>query len=298
MALASSLAAVVGTTALPPGARTDPGAPPARALRPGLYVPSAALQAGALAALSAGPDAGPQEDPDAFHEFRFTRAIWRDFRPFSNPYALGDNGPAWSTDFPKGDRQFMQVVQRLSGVDASPWENPIALDDPALRRYPFLYTLEMGWSNLTEEEVAGLRGYLQAGGFLVVDDFWGSRQWAQFERQMRRVLPGRPIVEVPRDHLLFRVYYDIDGDILQIPNVGYAYNVQAGIANPPTSEEDGFEAHVRGIFDDQGRLMVAINWNTDLGDAWEHAENPYYPLKFSTFACELGLNMIIYGMSQ
>ena len=55
---------------------------------------------------------------------------------------------------------------------------------------------------------------------------------------------------------------------------------------------------MRGIFDDQGRLMVAINWNTDLGDAWEHAENPYYPLKFSTFACQLGLNMIIYGMSQ
>ena len=261
----------------------------------GFFAPPAGLTVAGIEAALAAPQEAP---PEAFHEFHFTRGKYTDGRlPRDFPY-LGDGGPTWSTDFPKGDRQFMQVVRRLSGVDASEWENPVALEDPGLRRYPFLYMLEMGKARLTDEEVLGLRSYLEAGGFLVVDDFWGSREWASFQSQMSRVLPGRPIVDVPPDHLLFHVLYDIDEDILQIPNLGYAYEIQRGNRNPPTHEQDGFEAHVRGIFDEKGRLMVAINWNTDLGDAWEHAENPYYPLKFSTFACALGLNMIIYGMTQ
>ena len=272
-------------------ARTADAGPASR----GFFAPPAGLTVEGIKSALSGPQEGP---PAEFHEFHFTRGKFTDWRLPRDFWFLGDGGPSWSTDFPKGDRQFMQVVRRLSGVDASEWENPVALDDPELRRYPFLYTLEMGQARLTDEEVLGLRSYLEAGGFLVVDDFWGSREWASFQTQMSRVLPGRPIVEVPRDHLLFRVLYDISGDILQIPNLGYAYEIERGNPNPPTSEQDGFVAHVRGIFDEDGRLMVAINWNTDLGDAWEHAENPYYPLKFSTFACELGLNIIIYGMTQ
>ena len=55
---------------------------------------------------------------------------------------------------------------------------------------------------------------------------------------------------------------------------------------------------VKGIHDDDGRLMVVINWNTDLGDAWEHAENPFYPLEYSTYAYQVGVNMVVYGMSH
>ena len=47
--------------------------------------------------------------------------------------------------------------------------------------------------------------------------------------------------------------------------------------------------YYRGIFDDKGRLIVAINHNTDLGDAWEWAEVPEYPLKYSTFAYEMAV---------
>ena len=78
----------------------------------------------------------------------------------------------------------------------------------------------------------------------------------------------------------------------------YAEMIERGYSNPPTSEQDGDVPHVRGIYDDKGRLMVVINWNTDLGDSWEWAENPYYPLKFSTFAYEMGVNMIAYAMSR
>jgi hypothetical protein len=81
-------------------------------------------------------------------------------------------------------------------------------------------------------------------------------------------------------------------EILQVPNVGNA------IRGGPTWERDGYEAHCRGIFDDKGRLMVVINWNTDLGDAWEWAEQPLYPLKYSTFAYEMGVNFIMYAMTH
>ena len=107
---------------------------------------------------------------------------------------------------------------------------------------------------------------------------------------MRRVLPGCPIVDLPPDHPLFSAFYDVK-EILQVPNVG---NAMAG----RTSERDGYTPYLRGIFDDQGRLMVVINANTDLGDAWEWAERPEYPLKFSTFAYQMGVNFIVYGMSH
>jgi len=167
----------------------------------------------------------------------------------------------------------------------------VALDDPELRRFPFLYAVEVGRMALTEAEVDGLRGYLLAGGFLVVDDFWGTREWENFESEMRRVLPERAIVELPQDHPLLNTFYGIDS-IVQVPNVGN------GMRGGPTWERDGYVPHLRAIFDDGGRLMVLISWNSDLGDAWEWAENPHYPLPYSNYAISLGVNLVLYGMSR
>ena len=182
-------------------------------------------------------------------------------------------------------------VRRLTNIDAYEFDNAIRLDDPNLRRYPFLYALEVGYMAMTEPEVVGLRDYLLAGGFLVIDDFWGSYQWANFEREIRRVLPEYPIVDIPLDHPLLSAFYDIE-DILQVPGLGW------GVGGYPTWQRDGYEPALKGIFDQHDRLMVVINWNTDLGDAWEWAEDPWYPWKYSNFAYKLGINMILYGMSH
>jgi len=217
-------------------------------------------------------------------EFYFTRAAYtgyyrfRDFR-------------SWSVDFPKADRQFLIGLRRLTNLDAYEAENPVRLTDPDLGRYPFLYTVEVGYMALTEPEVQGLRRYLQAGGFLVIDDFWGSFEYENFQAQMQRILPGHDIVDLPLDHPIFSSFYDVE-EILQVPNVGQ------GMQGGPTWESDGYYPAVKGVFDEQGRLMVLINWNTDLGDAWEWAENPYYPLKYSTYAYQMGVNFIIYAMSH
>jgi hypothetical protein len=74
--------------------------------------------------------------------------------------------------------------------------------------------------------------------------------------------------------------------------------VGQGVAGGPTHERDGYIPHVRGIFDEKGRLMVIINWNTDLGDAWEWADLAGYPLTYSTYAYQMGANFILYALTR
>ena len=218
-------------------------------------------------------------DADA-REFFFTRAV----------YNSGYRWSSWATDYPKADRQFLIILERLIDLDAYEAENAVRLDDPNVRRFPFLYALEVGDMYMSEAEAQGLRDYLLAGGFLMIDDFWGTWEWANFESEIRRVLPEHPIVDIPLEHPIFNTVYNIE-EIVQVPSIG---NAQGG----PTWERDGYEPQVKGIFDDDGRLMVIINWNTDIGDAWEWAESPYYPLRYSTYAIEITINIIVYAMSH
>jgi hypothetical protein len=254
-----------------------------------LLIGSVSLQGqiGALGALGAVTDRDRADSPPrqdfGHHAFYFSRAAYSGY-PFRSYMS-------WSVDFPKADRQFLMGLKRLTNIDAYEFENPIQLTDPALSRYPFLYAVEVGYMSLTDAEVEGLRRYLLAGGFLVVDDFWGTMEWENFESEFRRVLPGHRVVEVPLDHPVFNCFYNVT-EVMQVPNVGL------GAQGGPTHEKDGYIAACRGIFDEKGRLMVVINWNTDLGDAWEWAEFPYYPLRFSTHAYQLGVNFIVYSMSH
>ena len=165
----------------------------------GLRGPSAAAD-GATA-----PTAAAQEARGVPREFYFTRAA----------YSGGGRGfrrrQGWSTDYPKADQIFLSFIDRLlSNLDAYEREHPIRLDDPEVRRFPYLYALEVGGMYLTQPEIDGLRDYLLAGGFLVIDDFWGSREWANFEYQIQLVLPGYEIVDLPLDHPIFTTFYEID----------------------------------------------------------------------------------------
>ena len=259
--------------------------------------------------LSAFPQEVPQERPvDArtllrtagmempgendYREFYFTRGVYSEYSG-----GWGWRRERWATDYPKADIQFLAVLRRLIDIDAYPAENAVRLDDPGLRRFPLLYILEISNMDLSDEEVRALRSYLEAGGFLVVDDFWGNRAMQNLYFQLQRVLPGREMRPVPQDHPIFNAVYDIER-IQQVPNVGQ------GRSGGPTTECWGCEAQVWGVYEDfanegeHGRLMAVIHWNTDLGDAWEWAEDPYYPLLYSTFAYEMGVNMVVYAMSH
>ena len=226
----------------------------------------------------------PTRTGGAPYEFYFTRVAYSGF---------GLQGFAsWSVDYPKADRQFLVGLRRLLGhLDAYQYENPILLTDPELRQFPFLYAVEVGHMRLTDDEAFGLNQYLRSGGFLMMDDFWGTYEWANLESELERILPGQPIVDIDLDHPIFHSFYDIDR-LVQVPNVG------VGRSGGPTYEKDGYYPRVRGVFDGNGRLMVVINWNCDLGDAWEWAEDPYYPLEFSTYAYQVGVNFIVYAMTH
>jgi hypothetical protein len=224
----------------------------------------------------------PQPSP-LEHEFYFSRAIY-------GTTTDEDFGPRWAVDYPKADQQFLVALERLSGVDAFNNEHALRLDIERLHEFPFLYIFEVGSLTLSDKQRNALRHYLNAGGFLVVDDFWGSWEWENFQQQMRELFPERAIVDVPLDHPVFHAFYEIPA-IVQVPNV------YQGTTGGQTHEYDGVVPHARGIFDDDGRLMVLINWNTDLGDGWAWADHPQYPLKYSTYAYEMGINFVIYSMS-
>ena len=260
--------------------------PPHRATRFIAPVPAMSA-ANAPAALPSTPSVDPAQipPPSEWHEFYFTRAAYS-----SGGGGWGRRRNSWATDYPKSDRQFLTVLQRLTNLDTFSFENAVLLTDENIRRYPFLYALEVGYMNLSEAEVEGLREYLMAGGFLVIDDFWGSYEWDVFEWNIKRVFPNLPIIDLDLEHPVFSTFYDID-EILQVPAYGRFWG-------GATWERDGYTPYVKGIEDEEGRLMVIINWNTDLGDAWEWAEQPDYPLQYSTFAFQMGVNMIIYAMSH
>lgn len=218
-------------------------------------------------------------------EFHFTRLAYQS----RAGGGLGRRG-RWVTDWPEAEDHLMGGVSRLTRIDAAKQGVAVSLTDEELFDYPWLYAVEVGYWYLDEADAARLRDYLQRGGFLLVDDFHGSREWASFVDSMQRVFPDRPIVEIPQSDPVMHVLYDLN-ERVQIPGLGA---VMSGV----TYERDGTVPHWRGIYDDQGRLMVVIDFNMDLGDAWEHADTPYYPEKYTALAYRFAINYILYSMTH
>jgi hypothetical protein len=194
----------------------------------------------------------------------------------------------WYTDYPKSDRTLIMGIKRLTNLNVGDQERAVAVTDPNLFKYPFLYTSEPEQMVLSDKDAGIMREYLARGGFWMLDDFWGSFEWTLMERQLRKILPNLEIKDIPRDHPIFHIFFDID-KIIQVPSLAYVYN--GGI----TWEQDGFKGECKGVFDENGRLMIMINHNTDLGDAYEWADEPKYPNAFSDFAYKVAINAILYA---
>jgi hypothetical protein len=197
---------------------------------------------------------------------------------------------SWTTDYPRSDRHFTQALRRLTRVHTRSVEQPVNLDDGEAYDWPFLYAVEVGHWSLSDPEARALREYLLRGGFLMVDDFHGTEEWAVFMESMKRVFPERPVVELENSDAIFHAIYDLD-DRYQVPGAQF-------LRTGRTYEWDGYEARWRGIYDDRNRLMVAICHNMDLGDAWEWADEPRYPEKYSALAIRIGVNYVVYAMTH
>jgi Domain of unknown function (DUF4159) len=198
----------------------------------------------------------------------------------------------WTQDYPRADRHFSQAVRRLTRVSLRSVEQPVLLEDgDDVYNWPWLYAVQVGEWGLTEGEGKVLRDYLLRGGFFMADDFHGDYEWEMFLKRIRFVFPDRPIVEIPDDDPIFHTVFDLN-DRFQIPGAAHLYQ---GCKN---CREGGTGAHWRGIYDDKGRVMVAISYNSDVGDAWEFADDPTYPEKFSGLAIRVGVNYVVYAMTH
>ncbi|HUQ50891.1 MAG TPA: DUF4159 domain-containing protein [Gammaproteobacteria bacterium] len=221
-------------------------------------------------------------------EFHFARLVYRN-SPNSRRGGFGRRNGAWTTDYPDAEYHVMQGIGRFTGIDIASVDSDgsggrwIRLIDERVFDYPWLYAVEVGQWYLDDDEAKLLREYLDRGGFLMVDDFWGEDEWAIFVDSMQKVFPDRRIQELGADHELLHVLYDLD-QRTQIPGRG--------------GQRPGTVPHWRGIFDDNERLMVAINFNMDMGDAWEHADDPWYPEPMTALAYRFAVNYLIYSMTH
>jgi hypothetical protein len=204
---------------------------------------------------------------------------------------------SWLTDFPDADLNLSYRLQQLTSLKVDPNGRIMRLTDPDLFKFPFIYLIEPGGIVLGPDEIANLRRYLLNGGFLMVDDFWGEREWQQLYFAMKQVFPDREPIELPLEHPIFHCVYDLK-EKPQIPAIGVA--IDGRYTGRTWEREDAKTPHYKGIFDDKGRMMAIICHNTDLGDGWEReGEDPWYFTEFSEKkAYPLGINIIFYAMTH
>jgi len=203
-------------------------------------------------------------------------------------------GTSWTDDYPRGDRTLVQMLRRFTSINVRAVEQPVNLeDDDDVYHWPFMIVgLASPWQ-LTDEHAAKLREYLLRGGFLFCDSFFGTRDWFVYEESLRRIFPGRPVIDVPDDHPVFHTVYDLPQmTTVQIPNWN---SLRAG---GPGYIGDGAITHWRGVADDDGRLMVLIAHNNDVADGWQWADDPYYPPEEANLSLRIGVNIIVYALTH
>lgn len=228
----------------------------------------------------------PAEDPPDWAEkteYAFARLRYR-----SN--GAGYRRSSWAIDSNKAERQFVQGVRRLTRIHARSVEEIIDIDSDEVFNWPWLYAVEVGHWRLNESQAKRLRDYLDRGGFLMVDDFHGTYEWSVFSEGLKQIFPDKPAVDIENDDPIFHVLYDLH-DRFQVPGAQF-------LRSGRTYERDGIEARWRAVYDNKGRIQVAICHNMDLGDAWEWADYPQYPERYASLAYRIGINYLVYAMTH
>jgi hypothetical protein len=252
----------------------------------------------AFAQFRRGGRSGPirTPTPDTFEgSFNFCRIMF--------PSSRDGDGGNWSVDYPRADVNLSIRLAELTRTrvsvqpDGEPDHVVLSLTDPELFNCPIIMMTEVGSAYVGEEETLRLREYLQKGGFLWADDFWGSYAWEHWTQEFSKVLPPHeyPIVDLPLDHPLFRSQFEIK-QVPQIPSINHWMGSGGG-----TSERgyDSAEPHARGISNRNGRLIVLITHNTDIGDSWEReADDPTYFYRFSVDGYAFGINVFLYALTH
>ena len=243
-----------------------------------------------------GAGAGIRTPPKDFSDGGFTICKWM-FR--SDRAEAG--GIGWSTDYPFGEINLLLRLSELTKLhvsrtgrgDVNYWV--VRLTDDQLFECPMLIGSDVGTAALSSTEVQRLRQYLLKGGFLWVDDFWGTAAWNQWTVQIKRALPEFPIVDVTADDSIRHALFNIN-EVKQVPSIFF----WGGPGSDPRERgTDSPHADFRAIADDHGRIMVAMTHNTDIGDSMEReGDDPAYFAAFSPEGYALATNIALYALTH
>lgn len=229
-----------------------------------------------ILSLAAVPDTTAQDD----HGFRFVRIKydnaadgWR-----------SRGGDPWRHDYPRAELHFYEALERTTQIYIEGPPLVLTLADDRIFEYPVLYLCEPGYWTMNGDELTNLREYLLRGGFILFDDFRGEREWGRLRSELDRLFPDREPVEIPPDHFIWSIYYEIDpvaAPSLVSGNFGF---------------RGEFEDQYFAIFDDDGRMMALLCYNQDIGDGWEWPE--YNLQQASTTAFQMGVNFLLYALTH
>jgi len=206
----------------------------------------------------------------------------------------------WTIDYPRSDRHLLEGVRRLTRIETRSVEQVVDLDgSDDVYNWPMMYAVEVGHWVLPDAQAGQLREFLLRGGFLMVDDFHGDEpyhnvrsEWRVFLASMNKIFPDRPIVDLENSNPIFHTIYDLD-DRFQVAGWQWYYTHRTYEAG-----QTGKTPHWRAIFDDKGRVMVAICHNMDLGDAWEWSDDARYPEKWASLAYRIAMNYFVYDLTH
>ena len=198
---------------------------------------------------------------------------------FMGPLGEG-NGPAWSHDWPRSEEHFMKIMAELTKLDVNPGGHITSFQTDDCFKYPIAYLCEVGYIKLSKDEARRMAEYLLRGGFLIVDDFRGEYEKANFVNQMKLVFPDRSLEELPRSHPIWNCFYDISNLMIEPPYARF------------------YRPKYFGMSDDTGRLMMVVDYNNDISEYWEWSDNPQFPIDETNQAYKYGVNYVMYALTH
>lgn len=223
--------------------------------------------------------AGFLQDVEYDGRVAFVRLAWHTGSRFGGSWSS-----AWNHDYPRAEQHLAQIVRELTYLDLrADGSRVLTLDDPRLFRHPIAYMWEPGYWSMTDQEAESFQAYLRKGGFAVFEDFDGPSQWANFEAQMRRVIPEGRWIQLTKEHIIFDAFFRI-------------HDIDA-IVHPMSGQRPVY----LGLFEDNDpskRLMAVANFENDIPEYWEWSGEGLFPFDSSNEAYKLGVNDFIYGMTH
>jgi hypothetical protein len=197
---------------------------------------------------------------------------------------------SWAHGYPLSEDNLLRIMNEISGLGARvDGFNVFSLDDEELCRYPLAYLTEAGWWQMNEREELAFRNYLLKGGFVIFDDFKMYGQfgfgggWEPFESNILRLFPGARFVDLDLSHPIFHSFFEIKS----LTDFPQAYNAGVPV--------------FRGLYEDNDpkkRLLMVVNYNTDISQFWEWSGRGLRPFDETNEAYKLGVNYVFYGLTH